>query len=794
MTLEPALIDARFAAVLDPEEASVPPVLGIEHEYMVYRDGSPLDFRDLIHTLDLRGSLLHPTDEHRYLTPEGLALMADGIVAEVASPPEALRPGVMARLDEWGAFGHQQFSAALPPGTRLKGMSTHISVECPPGIEDEVAWQYSYLFAPALMLLLDDADSPGLLVRPRPSRIELGGEYAVGPRLRAATAFAAGSVLALIEAVRDGTELPLLPLELEVEPARRRFGFYVDRRAAGPDLYSEGRSSLLRQSDGHTLTAQEHLERTWRVARDAIAERLAHEDLVAADRVVGKASPLPSEVPIDRRAAAASDAPPPHEVGNATRERVRGDLQVRPLAVTWDFAAFEVSDGRRQLVSTVPRRVLARFLSLLDRGQIDRLLHEALQTPMTDRVLASETQTQSARLFGTILLTSALLPRDRAGVGDGTFANYAIGKLPLSVLMPQTTQTLIARATAAHASATAASAAAAAAAAPAPATLDLSGVQPGRSSIPGVDDGAIPGEEVLRGAAERHGRTSIPGDDDGPIIGSGQEEPRRRRFVPAAIAILVITIVLGGGFVIFRSGDDQIAPTDDDTASTAGGGATAIAGQSGGSSAADPTGASGDAVDPAPTENPLEDLVALSDFERIAQFFALHGSPTQVAIAQTYEARRPNTSAPPVEWVDGVSAFFFFDSNNEVWVQIDAPREFATNLCSEVDVITGRNQHVGDGIDYCSESATVPWYFSNVVTFEVGETSSRVTIVIRTGQTLVESNDRVAIWIFNAASADDYEGAEYVGQAAFAAPIDTSALDEIEVGLGFVGVGPSTTE
>ena len=200
MTLDTADLDARFAAALDVvESAANAPVLGVEHEYMVYRGGSPLDFRELIHTLNLDGSLLHPTDEHRYLTPEGVALMADGIVAEVASPPEPLQPGVTARLDGWGADGHQRFAAALPEDTRLKGVSTHVSIECPPGLEDEVAWRYAQLFSAGFMLLLDDVDSPGLLIRPRPSRIELGGEYAVGPRLRAAIAFAAGSVLALIE-------------------------------------------------------------------------------------------------------------------------------------------------------------------------------------------------------------------------------------------------------------------------------------------------------------------------------------------------------------------------------------------------------------------------------------------------------------------------------------------------------------------------------------------------------------------------------------------------------------------
>lgn len=458
MTLDAADVEARFAAVLDSDEAGAAAVLGVEHEYMVYRGATPLDFRELIHTLQLDGSLLHPVDEHRYLTPGGLALMADGIVAEVATPPEPLQPTVTTRLDGWGALGHRQFAEALPSDVRLKGVSTHISVECPAGLEDEVAWQYALRYAPAFMLLLDDAKSPGLLVRPRPSRIELAGEYATGARLRSAIAFAAGSVLSLVEAVRGGHELPLPALDVDIEPARRRFGWYVDRAAFGSDLYSSGRQTPLRRFGGAQLTAQAHLDRSWQIARAAIVDTVGVEDLAAADAAVSAAAQLPSEVAIDRTPGAVLDDAMSHAVGDATLPRDRDGMHVRPLAVTWDFAAFDISDGRRNFVGTVPRRLLTRFLSLLDQGDLDSLLRDAMKARLVGRVLASAGQTEGPGLFGTILLTSALLPRDRTGVGDGTFASMAIGKIPLSVLMPQASTALIATAANAVSSDAAASA------------------------------------------------------------------------------------------------------------------------------------------------------------------------------------------------------------------------------------------------------------------------------------------------------------------------------------------------
>jgi hypothetical protein len=141
------------------------------------------------------------------------------------------------------------------------------------------------------MLTLDRADSPGLLVRPRPGRLELGGEYAGGPALRAAIAFAVGSVLALERAPR-ASHPP--PVRLRLEAARERFGYYVDRTATGSDLYAHGRSAAVRRRDGNT-TAGAHLVDCWRVARAALAPYADTADLLAMDRMADGATPLPVE-------------------------------------------------------------------------------------------------------------------------------------------------------------------------------------------------------------------------------------------------------------------------------------------------------------------------------------------------------------------------------------------------------------------------------------------------------------------------------------------------------------------
>ena len=72
----------------------------------------------------------------------------------------------------------------------------------PAKLNDRVCRLYAETFAADLMLLMNRIDSPGLLVRPRPGRTELCGEYIEDEPLAAAAAFVAGSTRACAAAVR----------------------------------------------------------------------------------------------------------------------------------------------------------------------------------------------------------------------------------------------------------------------------------------------------------------------------------------------------------------------------------------------------------------------------------------------------------------------------------------------------------------------------------------------------------------------------------------------------------------
>jgi len=417
-----AALDALLRSRLEHARPSSPGRrrLGIEHEYAVFDVDRQTDFRQQVHHLGFPGRPLHPTNTDMYLTPSGLAVMADGLVAEIASPPELLCAGSASALDAWAARGRALLEAHIDASLTLLPGSTHLSVEMRSRKADQICLWYAQTFAPALMLLMDNASSPGHLVRPRPSRLEIGGEFVQGTRLRAAATFLAGSVLALESARR----LPPA-VQVRVEPARRRYGWYIDRTAFGPDLYTAGRAALLTQSDGGTVTAQQHMEACWAVARDALGSLASHEDIEAVEQMLRGAIPLPCEQ-AEWVGPAPADTPPTNRYGRLTVPHP--SLAIEPVVATWDFVAFAVSDGERQCILNIPEHHLDAFVDLAGDGALDDLLAAALEQP-SDRILDVHAQTTQPSVFGSITRSDALLPRDRVGIGAGPVSTLRPGKI-----------------------------------------------------------------------------------------------------------------------------------------------------------------------------------------------------------------------------------------------------------------------------------------------------------------------------------------------------------------------------
>ena len=391
--------------------------LGLEHEYSVWSDGGWVDARQLFPGAPPGSRRLHPTEEQCFLLSAGLQVHADGYVAEIATPPVPVERGAARALAAWAAAGATELRRLVPADLRLKGESTHLSVSTDSAIVDRVALLYAQTFAPGLMLLMDLPASPGLLIRPRPGRLELCGEFVEGRALEAAALFALGSSLACASAVTTGALRDLAPpLECALEPARMRYGWYVDRVAFGPDLYTERRQARLRLLDGDTMTAGDHLRLAWHAARPHVESVASAEELRVVDDIVDGRLPIPTEgaLPGEQRLAA-----PRSPYRGLVQPRARGCVLVEPVVGTWDFVAFRVQRSHEAVVLSVPRSRLDPFLAALDAGAMDGELARVLDASATAPVLTTWAQTRTTSFFRAVDVGSALLPVDYMGVGDG---------------------------------------------------------------------------------------------------------------------------------------------------------------------------------------------------------------------------------------------------------------------------------------------------------------------------------------------------------------------------------------
>lgn len=373
-------------------------LVGLEYEYRLANDG-PVDFRTLIHNLGFVHARLDASDLNAYRLDCGASLTRDGKEAELALPPTIVEAGFTRLVKARGRIAFSQFRERLPSGVQTYGYSTHISVSMDPKHNERVALLFARTFASSMMLLMDKRESPGLLVRPRPMRIEFGGEYVAGIQLRAALALAVGSVRACL----SGKHPPMLTLRLAQDD--HRYGWYVDRRAFGPDLYGEGRKARLRLANRGNITAQEQLEASWSIAREALSDFASDEDLLPADRMVSGEIPLPIEDPDYAEGEESIDVHAEQNIyGKVLEPRSRRGFDLAPVMVTWSVCIFVIvnSDRNRQAFACVPGDNLERFIAQLDSGELDKQISDYLSRPATGRKLSRYDQTFKFGLYDTL--------------------------------------------------------------------------------------------------------------------------------------------------------------------------------------------------------------------------------------------------------------------------------------------------------------------------------------------------------------------------------------------------------
>ena len=87
------------------------------------------------------------------LLETGASIMADGKVAEIATPPVRAGPGAAVEVDAWATATERELTELLGPEHSVLGGSTHISVRVDPDLSDRLAVTYARSFAAPMMLM-----------------------------------------------------------------------------------------------------------------------------------------------------------------------------------------------------------------------------------------------------------------------------------------------------------------------------------------------------------------------------------------------------------------------------------------------------------------------------------------------------------------------------------------------------------------------------------------------------------------------------------------------------------------
>jgi hypothetical protein len=153
-----------------------------------------------------------------------------------------------------------------------------------------------------------------------------------------------------------------------------RFGWYVDRRATGVDLYAGGRQARL-DTDRGTLSAQSYLGAAWDALRDVATAALSGAEINAVDAVVDGDLPLPLEAP---EADPAHTRALPVSADPVLDDIERPGLVIRPVVARWDTCAFAADDGRAVTYLVVPAADVPEFIADCAAGRYDDRLSRTL--------------------------------------------------------------------------------------------------------------------------------------------------------------------------------------------------------------------------------------------------------------------------------------------------------------------------------------------------------------------------------------------------------------------------------
>lgn len=376
---------------------------GIEQEFYVFREDIRIDFREVIHTLAIPGARIDPGDRNAYRMEDGSAVTADGLEAEIASIPIDTVPGFAPGLAALTAQHYESLRGLLPADLSLRGAATHINVSVPSNIADRVVLEYVQTFGPMLQALWDRPNGEGIMIRPRPGRIEFGGECIAGPRLAGVALFCVSSVRRL---ARDSGNLPRF--RLQARPAVERLGVELRRPTYASNFYEAGRSARLAMTNGKETSLTGALSIIWNECRTEAARFGTQGEIRTIDDIVCGRLPLGIE---GRPLPPATEG---HRIQHSWRATPlagwsRHDgTAIRPTYDTWDYTIMQCRRGGASWLQVVPRTSMSEFVAAANDPQFQ------WPVPSRRRSLTLRSQLYRPGTYSRIADDSILSPLERA--------------------------------------------------------------------------------------------------------------------------------------------------------------------------------------------------------------------------------------------------------------------------------------------------------------------------------------------------------------------------------------------
>ncbi len=315
-----------------------------------------------------------------------------------------------------------------------RGYSTHVSISIPRGRERETAEAFAVTVGPALILLMESRQSPGLLLRTRRGRLELGSEYVDDEgQLTAAMTFLTGAVHAYLCNPGNWALFPRLRLK-HWEEADIRPGIYLPPDAYGESIHESGGGARLETEDGKALTAGQILQ----LGTDVVAKELKGlvnpQVLETLLRFARRERLLQIEGHGDPAHIAAHAVHPPAPEANTLRTLVRAPrLHLQARFVDWEGAAFGWHDSGRAVILGVPWANLPALFTAARNDDISNLVSR-LGSPRPH--LNSLDQLGSTQVFQQLDPTSLRAEALGDKGGAGTKGGHAKQPGPLKTFEP----------------------------------------------------------------------------------------------------------------------------------------------------------------------------------------------------------------------------------------------------------------------------------------------------------------------------------------------------------------------